>query len=258
MPAFGTIPPMILTRACTLLCISLLAGLAVVSSAHAQKCPSKGQFKGIELYSWPVGESWRFAMVPGTNRAKPAGEIKGHPCTGNADEMAAVMTRLGDGQLIFWFHRKIPGFTYPPDAVIDRVVASARQAGVDLHGPPRESDASPVMDIKRCKEWEGQLNQRHAELVRAKESAEQETALIQRESAELATQLRSINSSDRDAVAAHNARAAEHNRRSIAHNQQIVALNEQMAAHHSESTEMLASCSGRALKLPKLEPAPGK
>jgi hypothetical protein len=235
-----------------------LTALLAIFPVHAQKCPTKDQFKGVELYSWQAAEGWRFALLPGTNRLKTDSEIKSSSCTGSVDQMMEIISRLGDKQHVLWSHDKVSGLMYPPDAVVDRIAASARKHGIVLYGPLREGAASSNAELEACKSRESELNQRHAELARVKEEADTETARLERESADLAVKLRALNNGDREAVAAHNARALEHNSKALAHNKLIADLNERMTKQHEETKQMLSTCTSGALKLPKLEPAPGK
>lgn len=235
-----------------------LVGSCAALPAAAQKCPAKDQFKGVELYSWQTAQGWRFALTPGTNRVKTESEIKAASCVGGVEDMAGIVSRLGDKQHVLWSHDKVAGLAYPPAELVERIAASARKGGVVLYGPPPEGGPASSAEAQACKEQEKQLNDRHAELARAKDETDAETARLQRESADLAVQLRAVNSGDSAAVAAHNARALEHNRVSLAHNATIAALNGRMAALHEETQRMLASCNAGALKLPKSDPAPGK
>jgi hypothetical protein len=239
-----------------LLTVMCMAGAS--GPAAAQKCPARNQFKGLELYSWQDSRGWKFALVPGTNRAKPAAEIKGQACVVDADRLAAEFARLGDRQMLFWFHRNIAGFAYPPDDVIEKIVVAAKQAGVEMNGPPRESDIATPSALQQCKLRQGELNQRHAELTRARDESNAKTASIERESAELAIQLRNVQGANQEFVAAHNARAAEHNVRAAEHNKHVASLRERMDALNNDMTAMQSACSDVGLKLPKLEPIPGK
>jgi hypothetical protein len=238
---------------------TMAASLAAMSvDAAAQKCPARNQFKGVELYSWQDARGWKFALVPGTNRAKPAGDIKGQGCVVSADQLMAELARLGDKQTIFWFHKNIAGFTYPPDDVIEKIVTAAKQAGVEMNGPPRESDAATPVALKQCKDKQGDLNRRHAEMSRVKQEMDGKTAVMDRESAELAAQLRNVQGANQSHVDAHNARSTEHNRRVKEHNENVLAQRQRMDALNAEMTAFESECSSQGLKLPKLEPAPGK
>jgi hypothetical protein len=239
--------------------IAVAASLTAMSfDVAAQKCPARNQFKGIELYSWQDARGWKFALVPGTNRPKPAGEIKGQGCVIGTDQLTAEIARLGDKQSIFWFHKNITGFTYPPDEVIEKIVTAAKQAGTEMNGPPRESDAATPVALKQCKDKQGDLNRRHAELSLNKQQMDSKTAVMDRESAELAAQLRNVQGANQSHVDAHNARSAEHNRRVKEHNDNVLALRQRMDTLNIEMTAFESECSSQGLKLPKLEPVPGK
>ena len=221
----------------------VIAGIA--PPAEAQQCASAGQFKGLELYSWPARDGWMLSLVPGTNRAKATEEIKSHPCRGSVEQMLVPLSRLGAGQQVFWFHRRIPGFEYPPDNVIDRVAASAQRAGVELHGPPREGiGPAPGPQGSACNERARELEQRKATLERTKEAADRETFELQRKTVEMDNELRTVDGKDRATVAEYNARAAEHTRRVDAHNRRIAQLNAGVAELNAAIDQHAGACGG--------------
>ena len=229
--------------------VRILAAVAIAAAcvvpAQAQQCASAGQFKGLELYSWPAGEGWMLALVPGTNRAKAPGEIKSHPCAGSVERMIGPLSRLGAGQQVFWFHRRIPGFEYPPDSVVDRVVAAAQRAGVELHGPPREGVGPPgVPENVACTQRARELEQRKAALERARDEADRETFELQRRTVEMDNELRIVDGKDRATVAEYNARAAEHSRRVEAHNRRIASLNTNVAELNAAIGQHDSACGG--------------
>ncbi|MBS2034569.1 hypothetical protein JST97_06265 [bacterium] len=68
-------------------------------NAMAQRNP-KPAFKGMELYSWPDHQSWRYALLPGTNRNKHWSEI----LAAGVDEasLKKKLAELAVNEVVFW------------------------------------------------------------------------------------------------------------------------------------------------------------
>ncbi len=59
--------------------------------------------KGWELYSWPNGNTWNFALLPGTNRLKSYDEVINSPFRVTGIEMLETMLmKLPDEENIIW------------------------------------------------------------------------------------------------------------------------------------------------------------
>lgn len=92
-------------------------------------------FKGYELYSWeePQG-SWQYALLEGTNRLKAADEIADAAIS--EDELRRELSDLPAGEVVTWCPpdevEMEPPFARPPDAVVESLVALARDQDVDL------------------------------------------------------------------------------------------------------------------------------
>lgn len=84
--------------------------------------------KGYELYSWlGDGETWRFALMPGTNRAKSHDEILADEVKpGGFDTLKAKLAMLAEGEIVTW--RPIAA---KDGAAPDAIPAEAQAALVD-------------------------------------------------------------------------------------------------------------------------------
>ena len=107
--------------------------------------------KGYELYSWQTGEDWVFTLISGTNRIKSFEEITSAATlledgfvkitVTTMDDLETLLKRLPAGVEVFWsgidlsgeVEEGTPYFTYPPDEIMDRVIAIADEQGVQLH-----------------------------------------------------------------------------------------------------------------------------
>lgn len=59
--------------------------------------------KGYELYSWPAGEDWDFALMVGTNRFKTLEEIKSPQQTlHGAEAVKTALRGLPTNEQVFW------------------------------------------------------------------------------------------------------------------------------------------------------------
>lgn len=124
-----------------LIVLSFMASLAVIP-VEAQERPHEKAFKGMELYSWKNSSGdWVFALLPGTNRTKPETEIKQQEQQiPNTKELEMRLSRLAEGEQVFWFHPDHQGFSYPDPGMIDGIISLAKKAKVELHGPPKAQD----------------------------------------------------------------------------------------------------------------------
>lgn len=92
------------------------------------------RFKGVELYSWKTDAGgWRYALLDGTNRIKPAEEVKA-PETRikSLEALKAAISKLAEGERLSWGDR-LGAFDTPPKAVRDEILKAAKEAGVKLH-----------------------------------------------------------------------------------------------------------------------------
>ncbi|MFA5160794.1 MAG: hypothetical protein WC421_00965 [Elusimicrobiales bacterium] len=88
--------------------------------------------KGWELYSWPAGDGWKFALLPGTNRLKNAGEITAGPAVYGAEQLKAQIKTLARGEQILWNLRNMEGFSMPPQDTVSDLSDYCKDKGIDL------------------------------------------------------------------------------------------------------------------------------
>ena len=121
-------------------------------------------FKGIELYSWRdpdthgsnghspdkrvlVGETWRFALMPGTNRNKFVEEIvQAHDRVDTVAALKARFATLARGEQVFWLVPEDPRFALPPQAIVAELGAAAQAADIRLIIPQRATAARGVSE----------------------------------------------------------------------------------------------------------------
>jgi hypothetical protein len=92
-------------------------------------------FKGVELYSWldPATQSWRFALLPGTNRNKNEAEIRdSREVTSSVGVLKAQIAQLAPTEQIFWGVPENGGFSLPPAEVVDGIIRYAASVGVTV------------------------------------------------------------------------------------------------------------------------------
>jgi len=93
--------------------------------------------KGWELYSWPVGNSWHFSILTGTNRLKTLEEVRSDNSTGmhwitvsGTDSLKLVLSKFPENEYITmigqgWLQNCWGGnygtLQLPPQAVIDEI-----------------------------------------------------------------------------------------------------------------------------------------
>jgi hypothetical protein len=89
--------------------------------------------KGYELYSWKVGNDWKFVMVDGTNSLKSYDDIVAQPfvVTG-VDGLLGQLKALAQGEQIFWNLKQIKGFAMPSDADVAKVTQYCKKRGIAL------------------------------------------------------------------------------------------------------------------------------
>ncbi len=106
-------------------------------------------FKGYELYSWEEDARWHFTLIMGTNRTKTVEEItsKEDHISGDGlvkihvvgeDAIKSVLSRLPEGESVFWCDELHigettgPDFRLPPEHITDEIEEHARQIGLDF------------------------------------------------------------------------------------------------------------------------------
>ena len=87
--------------------------------------------KGVELYSWRQDGTWLFALLPGTNRAKPEGMVKAAPL--KLPELEKSFAGYAEGENIIWVVET--GFERPEPSIIRQVELAAQTSRVNLAVP---------------------------------------------------------------------------------------------------------------------------
>jgi len=129
--------------------LALLMGM-LSTALLGQEIPRSARpaFKGMELYSWRVCVScdWQFALLPGTNRLKTLAEIR-DPAKANLGvaELGQRLSRLAEGERVFWFHRSLAELSYPEPAIIARIVSLSAQRKVTVGVQPPSVPAAPPL-----------------------------------------------------------------------------------------------------------------
>jgi hypothetical protein len=94
--------------------------------------PLPTSMKGYELYSWSESDVWYFTLITGTNSLKTYDEITSDRIdqeTGDwirikvesVEQIKDVLKRLPKGASIGWTIRRVPGFSFPPEQMVDEI-----------------------------------------------------------------------------------------------------------------------------------------
>jgi hypothetical protein len=109
----------------------IAARFFTVNSSMAQTIP-KHSMKGFELYSWQEHNSWRFALLVGTNRNKQPEEIKAPAVVlQNLEELKHKLAALDKGEYVTWLSTsRIPGLSLAPVAMVQEVRRYCKTLGL--------------------------------------------------------------------------------------------------------------------------------
>ena len=112
--------------------LGLVISLTVLGAVRADDTrEAKPRFKGVELYSWKMGDDWVFVLLDGTNALKSKERIKaGNPIKG-AEGIKKALGRLAVGEQVFWTS-PVKEFEFPPEAVRKEIEKSAKEAKIVL------------------------------------------------------------------------------------------------------------------------------
>lgn len=113
----------------------LLAALVLLTSLLGAACttdptPSGGErsMKGWELYSWQTGDTWRFALMIGTNRLKGWDEIR----AAEVRDVIAQLRELAEGETVIWVFGRGTQTALPPAETVDEIQDLCRRQGLEL------------------------------------------------------------------------------------------------------------------------------
>ena len=93
--------------------------------------PAEGgdrSMKGWELYSWQTGDTWRFALMVGTNRLKTWDEIQ---AAENRDIHARLET-LAANETVLWIFDRSAQTPLPPAETVEEIQDLCRRQNLDL------------------------------------------------------------------------------------------------------------------------------
>jgi hypothetical protein len=100
-----------------------------VAFAQEADRAQKTSFKGVELYSWKDGPSgsWKFSLLPGTNRVKTSVEIKDSRRTISGVKLLKErIASLPEGEEVYWFViSSDTELSYPEAAIVKEIVEFA-------------------------------------------------------------------------------------------------------------------------------------
>lgn len=123
--------------------ISCRSNESTPQTPRGVETPLPRSMKGYELYSWQVENEWYFTLITGTNRLKSYEEITSGEDVVSEDgwikitvksvgSIEATLSQLPEGEAIFWLTRRIPGFSFPSEEIIDDIKAYCDQLGLKL------------------------------------------------------------------------------------------------------------------------------
>ena len=101
---------------------------------HAPAVPARAPqtaIKGMELYSWKTADdTWRFSLLPGTNRTKTLNEIEAPSHTiANVPGLKSRLASLAPGEIVIWHNlAKAP---VPPNLAAE-LKAYCRKLNINL------------------------------------------------------------------------------------------------------------------------------
>jgi hypothetical protein len=132
----GVIPRM---RSSAIIFLAVLMSLTFSRADDAERRTTK-YFKGVELYSWrdPASDSWRFSLLPGTNRVKTLAEITDLARTiTSVEELKKQLAHLAVGEYVTWnsTDSKKAYPLLPPKPVADDIAETAKTLQLNLYIP---------------------------------------------------------------------------------------------------------------------------
>ena len=132
----GVIPRM---RNFSMLFFAVLVPLTLSHAEDTQRRTTK-YFKGVELYSWrdAASHTWRFSLLPGTNRLKTLAEITDPARTiTSVEALKQQLGQLAVGEYVIW-RSPDPKQAYPSlpsKQVTDDVAETAKTLKLNLTIP---------------------------------------------------------------------------------------------------------------------------
>jgi len=124
-------------KKCLLTCL-LMMPLTGCTIGHDENVLS---MKGYELYSWPAGQDWDFALMIGTNRLKTLEEIQSPEQTLHGVEaIKTALRELPANEQVFWIGQgwlqqsqmASGNIAIPPASIRDEITGLCSQLGIRL------------------------------------------------------------------------------------------------------------------------------
>ena len=91
--------------------------------------------KGVEMYSWvSKDDTFRFSLLPGTNRNKSESEIKAASVATDVAGIESRLARLAKGENVYWMWTPAActDCKYPTTEVVERIRRKAAELEIDL------------------------------------------------------------------------------------------------------------------------------
>jgi hypothetical protein len=97
-------------------------------------------FKGWELYSWKESNSWKFSILPGTNRNKNLNEVLTASLkVKGVDSLKLVLARIPEQEYISWLERagqeSAGKLSIPEVEVVNQIKAYCQSRKLNLYVP---------------------------------------------------------------------------------------------------------------------------
>ena len=130
----------IAVRKCLLACL-LIGGAVPLTGCVTGYDENVLSMKGYELYSWPAGQDWDFALMIGTNRLKTLEEIKSPDQTLHGIEaIKTALRELPANEQVFWVGQgwlqqsqtESGDIAIPPAPIRDEITSLCSQLGIGL------------------------------------------------------------------------------------------------------------------------------
>lgn len=118
--------------------LSLIVSAVMMLGCQGDEAETPGStlphaMKGYELYSWYEGAGWQYALVVGTNRLKTYDEVAARAVrVEGIDALKDELSRLPEGEQVFWSAGRVPGTTHPPAQTVNAVRTFCDQNGIRL------------------------------------------------------------------------------------------------------------------------------
>ncbi len=125
------------------LSVAFLIGIGMVAGIAPSYAEAQPQLIGFELYSWPQGSRWQFAVFEGTTSARSPQEMRSKHNRLDIHRLKGRIASLAQGEHLYWRADKARGSVLPPKELVREINRYASTAGVLLLLPgqtPQDKD----------------------------------------------------------------------------------------------------------------------